>query len=118
MKKVFLEISQNSQENTCARVSFLINLHAQANEFIKKETLTQVFSRPNHYAQLGNALQKYFFAYSALIIGTLKGSPGRFFSFSTQSQNFTGGSNGPEFALIFPYGQKSISTKRADMHFI
>ena len=31
-KKVLLEISQNSQENTCARVSF------------KKETLTQVFS--------------------------------------------------------------------------
>ena len=25
VKKVFLEISQNSQENTCARVSFLIN---------------------------------------------------------------------------------------------
>ena len=36
-KKVFLEISQNSQENTCARVSFLI-------KFIKKETLAQVFS--------------------------------------------------------------------------
>ena len=27
-KKVFLEISQNSQENTCARVSFLIRLQA------------------------------------------------------------------------------------------
>ena len=26
LKEVFLEISQNSQENTCARVSFLINL--------------------------------------------------------------------------------------------
>ena len=25
VKKVFLEISQNLQENTCARVSFLIN---------------------------------------------------------------------------------------------
>ena len=25
-KKVFLEISQNSQENTCVRVSFLIKL--------------------------------------------------------------------------------------------
>ena len=30
-KKVFLEIAQNSQENTCARVFFLT--------FIKKETL-------------------------------------------------------------------------------
>ena len=33
VKKVFLEISQNLQENTCARVNF-----------IKKETLAQVFS--------------------------------------------------------------------------
>ena len=36
---MFLEISQNSQENTCDRFSFLIKLQA-----IKKETLTQVFS--------------------------------------------------------------------------
>ena len=35
-KKVFLEISQNSQKNTCARVSFL--------NFIKKEALVQLFS--------------------------------------------------------------------------
>ena len=28
MKKVFLEISQNARENTCARVSFLIKLQA------------------------------------------------------------------------------------------
>ena len=27
-KKMFLEISQNSQENTCARVSFLVKLQA------------------------------------------------------------------------------------------
>ena len=33
--KVFLEISQNSQENTCSRVSFLIKLQA--------ETLAQMF---------------------------------------------------------------------------
>ena len=42
--KVFLEISQNSQENTCARVSFLIQLQASACNFIKKETLAQVCS--------------------------------------------------------------------------
>ena len=42
VKKVFLEISQNTQENTCARVSFLTKL--QACNFIKKETLAQVFS--------------------------------------------------------------------------
>ena len=56
VKKVFLEISQNSQENTCARASFLIELQAsvlklywketlpQSCNFIKKETLAQVFS--------------------------------------------------------------------------
>ena len=44
VKRVFLEISQNSQENTCARVSFLIKLQAEACNFIKKETLAQVSS--------------------------------------------------------------------------
>ena len=43
-KKVFIEISQNSQENTCARVSFSIKLQASACHFIKKETLAEVFS--------------------------------------------------------------------------
>ena len=43
-KKVFLKISQNSQENICARVSFFIRLQAEACNFIKKENLTQVFS--------------------------------------------------------------------------
>ena len=40
---MFLEISQNSQENTCARVSFLIKLQVEVCNFIKKETLEQVF---------------------------------------------------------------------------
>ena len=39
-KKVSLENLQNSYENTCARVSFLI----KACNFIKKETLAQMFS--------------------------------------------------------------------------
>ena len=42
VKNVFLEISQNPQENTCARDSFLIK--SQACNFIKKEALAQVFS--------------------------------------------------------------------------
>ena len=41
---MFLEISQNSQKNTCARVLFLIKLQTEACNFIKKETLTKVFS--------------------------------------------------------------------------
>ena len=40
VKRVFLQISQNSQENTCATVSFLIKLQAWAYNFIKKETGT------------------------------------------------------------------------------
>ena len=42
MKKVFLESLQNLQKNTYATVSFLVNV--QASNFIKKETLAQVFS--------------------------------------------------------------------------
>ena len=44
VKKVFLKISQNSQESTSARVSFLIKLLADVYNFIKKETLAEVFS--------------------------------------------------------------------------
>ena len=54
-----------------------------------------ICSRSHIYAQLGNAPPKTFFAYSALIMSTLKGSTHRFFSFSAQSQNFTGGWAGP-----------------------
>ena len=44
IKKVLLEITQNSQENTCAKVSFLIKFQASGSNFIKKDTLAQVFS--------------------------------------------------------------------------
>ena len=36
VKKVFLNISQNSQEHNCARVSFLINFRPKAHNIIKK----------------------------------------------------------------------------------
>ena len=39
VKKVFLENLQNLQEITCARVSFLTKLQAEACNFIKKEAL-------------------------------------------------------------------------------
>ena len=41
VNKVF---SQNSQESTCTKVSFLKKLDASACNFIKKETLVQGFS--------------------------------------------------------------------------
>ena len=44
VEKAFLEISQNSQESTCARVSFSIKFQAEACNFIQKETLAQLFS--------------------------------------------------------------------------
>ena len=43
VKKLFLEILQNSQENTCAKVSFLIKLQVSACNFVKNGTLVQVF---------------------------------------------------------------------------
>ena len=46
VKKVFLEISQNSHESTCARVSFLAKLQAcrSATLFKNLMTLVKVFS--------------------------------------------------------------------------
>ena len=41
---MFLKISPNSQENACARVSFLVKLQIEACNFIKKDTVAQLFS--------------------------------------------------------------------------
>ena len=42
--EVFLEITQNAQENTCVRVSFLIKLQASDRKlYQKKDTGTGVF---------------------------------------------------------------------------
>ena len=43
VKKVFLKISHNSQENTLVRVSILIKLLTSASNFIKNETPAHVF---------------------------------------------------------------------------
>ena len=45
VRKLFLEISQNSQESTCVGVSFLMKSYRpEACKFVKKETPTQVLS--------------------------------------------------------------------------
>ena len=44
VNKVLLKISQNSQVNTCAGVSFLIKLQASACNFIRKGALAQLLS--------------------------------------------------------------------------
>ena len=43
-ERVFWEIPQNSQENACARASFLIKLQGSSCNFTKKEALEQMFS--------------------------------------------------------------------------
>ena len=43
-KKVFLKNVQNSQQNKCAGVSFLIKSQVEACNFAKKNTLAKVFS--------------------------------------------------------------------------
>ena len=59
-KNVLLKIAQNSQENTIARISFLIKLQAEPATFIKKETLAQVFSRHCLSKYLLPNLRNYF----------------------------------------------------------
>ena len=44
VRKASLKIPQNLLENTCVRVSFLVQLQAEACNFIKYEILAQVFS--------------------------------------------------------------------------
>ena len=53
---------------------------------------------------------KNLFAYSTLIMRTLKGSTDRFFNFSVQSQNFTGGLNRPD---LFPIRSKINVNKKS-----
>ena len=43
-KKVFLKISQNSQEKTCARVSFLVRLQVAPATLLKKRLWHRCFS--------------------------------------------------------------------------
>ena len=42
--ELFLEIYQNSQKNSCARVSFLMKLQAWGLQLYLKKALTKVFS--------------------------------------------------------------------------
>ena len=65
VKKVFLEIHQNSQESTCASDSFLIKL--QACNFIKKESLVQAFS-----CEFGEISKKTFFYRTPLVAASVQ----------------------------------------------
>ena len=56
VRKVFLEILQNSQENTCAKVA---GLRPEPCNFIKKETLAQVFPCPVNFAKISKSTCSY-----------------------------------------------------------
>ena len=55
VKKVFLEISQNSQENTCARVSLLMKLQASGGCFFHFWPTFPIVSAPFSFLE-----SKYF----------------------------------------------------------
>ena len=52
VKKMFLEISQNSQENTCVRVSFLIKLQASGLDLICPRLLSEFNESWKLYVQI------------------------------------------------------------------
>ena len=56
IKKVFSKISKNSQKNTFARIHFVIDLNFQLCSFIKRETVSQVFS-----CEISEIFKKAFF---------------------------------------------------------
>ena len=65
-KKVLLEISQNSQKKTCARVS-----EPEAWKFIKKETLAQLFSCEFCEISRNTFFAKHFRVKTPLLASTL-----------------------------------------------
>ena len=56
VKKVFSEIWRNSQENDCARDSFLIKLQALGQQLYSKKTLAQVV-----FCEFGEIFKNTFF---------------------------------------------------------
>ena len=66
LKKVLLQILQNLQENTCAIVSFLWKLQAGTYNFIKKETLAQVFSCEFYKISKNNSFTEHLWAIASV----------------------------------------------------
>ena len=82
-KKVFLEISQNSQENTCARVSFLIKLQASGLRCVQSMQASEMLTltRPNN-TTYGTLSEDLFFGFFMFLILRQKHRP--YCSFSLQ----------------------------------
>ena len=83
VKTLFLKISQNSQENTCGRTSFLKKLQASACNFIEKEGLAQVY--PVNFAKI---LKTFFYRTPLMAASAFLNLPGRYLQIA-QQQTFT-----------------------------
>ena len=68
VKSMFLKISQNLQENTCARISFLIKYNCN---FMKKGTLGQVLSCELYKNFKNTLFQRESAKWRALVLGVL-----------------------------------------------
>ena len=88
-EKMFSEILQNSQENTYARVSFLIKLKADPCNFIRKETLAQVFS--SEFCEITK--NTFFTEHVWATLTNSRNFSSFFFSSSSNSRNFSMSSN-------------------------
>ena len=82
-KKVFLEISQNSQESTCARVSVLIKLQASGLRCEQSMQASEMLNltRPNN-TTYGTFSEDLFFCFFMFLILRQKRRP--YCSFSLQ----------------------------------
>ena len=102
-KKVFLEISQNSQENTCTIVSFLIKLQAS---IFYRTPLDDCFYLLSHYTQIWKVYTEFIFYkmtmatnwFSALCVDSCSESEHVFFHWVILPQFL------PLRACIFPLG--------------
>ena len=69
LKKVFLIISQNLQENTCTGISFLIT----ASKFINEETPAQFFPKPStFFAKRSTVDVRLGYKYPSVLLPDLK----------------------------------------------
>ena len=86
---MFSEILQNSQGSTYARVSFLIKLKADPCNFIRKETLAQVFS--SEFCEITK--NTFFTEHVWATLTNSRNFSSFFFSSSSNSRNFSMSSN-------------------------
>ena len=101
---MFLEISQNPQKNICVRVSFSIWMQEACN-FIKKETLAQVFSCKFWEISKNNFLHCFIFFHLAFNAKSF--SVGFLVFFSFCPSRHISGRTAKSFSVIVLYNKLS-----------